>query len=75
MFMKFLKIIPVYLVKAYQYALSPYCSGCCRYTPTCSNYAIAAFNKYGLLKGAWLSFKRILKCHPFRGSSGYDPLP
>ncbi len=46
----------------------------CRFTPTCSQYAIEAISTYGILKGAVLSVKRILKCHPFH-DGGYDPLP
>ena len=46
----------------------------CRFTPTCSQYALEAFRKYGPLKGGWLSLKRILRCHPW-GGSGYDPVP
>ncbi len=72
--MKFLRKVPIVLVKFYQYVISPYWPGCCRYNPTCSNYSIAAFNKYGLFKGVWLSAKRIFRCHPF-GGKGYDPLP
>ncbi|MCI7554198.1 MAG: membrane protein insertion efficiency factor YidD [Tenericutes bacterium] len=45
----------------------------CRFTPTCSEYAKQAITKYGVLKGLFLSIKRILKCHPF-GKYGYDPL-
>ncbi len=45
----------------------------CRFTPTCSEYAKQAITKYGVLKGIFLSIKRILKCHPF-GKYGYDPL-
>lgn len=48
-------------------------AGRCRYTPTCSDYAHQAFQKYGLLKGAWLSGKRLLKCHPW-SRGGYDAL-
>lgn len=46
----------------------------CRHIPTCSNYAIEAINKYGTIKGSYLSFKRVLKCNPW-GTRGYDPLP
>ena len=69
-----MKYLGIYLVKFYQKVISPYCPGCCRYIPTCSNYAIAAFKRYGSFKGSWLALKRILRCHPW-GSSGYDPLP
>lgn len=46
----------------------------CRYTPTCSQYAIEAINKHGAIKGLWLAIKRICRCHPW-GGSGYDPVP
>lgn len=46
----------------------------CRYTPTCSQYAIEAINKHGAIKGLWLAIKRIGRCHPW-GGSGYDPVP
>ena len=47
---------------------------CCIYTPTCSQYALEALEKYGALKGSWLAIKRILRCHPF-AKGGYDPVP
>ena len=47
---------------------------CCRYTPTCSEYAMQAVEKYGAVKGGWLAAKRILRCHPFH-EGGYDPVP
>ena len=49
-------------------------TGRCRYSPTCSLYAKQAFAKHGLLKGAWLSIKRLLKCHPW-SHGGFDPVP
>lgn len=48
--------------------------GSCRYSPTCSRYAKQAFDRHGLLKGAWLSGQRLLKCHPW-SKGGYDPVP
>ena len=54
--------------------ISPLKPSCCRYTPTCSEYAIQALRKYGPFKGLWLAVKRILSCHPW-GGSGYDPVP
>ena len=66
-----LLIIPI---KIYQIIISPLLGPSCRFTPTCSQYAVAAIQKYGPFKGSWLSFKRILKCHPW-GGSGYDPVP
>ena len=66
-----LLIIPI---KIYQIIISPLLGPSCRFTPTCSQYAVEAIQKYGPFKGSWLSFKRILKCHPW-GGSGYDPVP
>ncbi len=66
--------LPVKLIRLYQVTLSPYMGRQCRYTPTCSNYALEALQKHGLLKGGWLAFKRILRCAPW-GGSGYDPVP
>lgn len=62
------------LVKFYQYCISPYTPPACRYTPTCSQYAVEALKKYGPIKGSWLTIKRLLRCHPW-GGSGYDPVP
>ncbi len=64
----------ILLVRLYQVANSPYTAASCRYTPTCSQYAIQAIRKHGPLKGTWLAIKRILRCHPW-GGSGYDPVP
>jgi putative membrane protein insertion efficiency factor len=46
----------------------------CRYAPSCSEYAIQAVRKYGAIKGSWLGFKRLMRCHPW-GGSGHDPVP
>ncbi len=62
------------LIRFYQICISPYLPNSCRYTPTCSQYALEAFRKYGPFKGFWLALKRILRCHPW-GGSGYDPVP
>ncbi|AYD47798.1 membrane protein insertion efficiency factor YidD [Arachidicoccus soli] len=64
----------IWLIKFYQLAISPMFPATCRFTPTCSQYGVEAFKKYGVLKGFWLTFKRIIRCHP-RGGSGYDPVP
>lgn len=61
-------------VKLYQWCISPLLPPSCRYTPTCSQYAVEALRKYGALKGGWLTLKRLLRCHPW-GGSGYDPVP
>ena len=70
----FLITLLIFIFKAYQFFLSPILKANCRYLPTCSEYSIIAFKKYGLVKGFYYSLKRILKCHPF-GGSGYDPVP
>ncbi|MFT4153405.1 membrane protein insertion efficiency factor YidD [Parafilimonas sp.] len=64
----------ILLIKIYQKIISPVLGPQCRFTPTCSNYALEAFKKYGVFKGGWLAIKRISKCHPW-GKSGYDPVP
>lgn len=64
----------IYLIRLYQKVLSPILGAQCRYTPTCSQYAVEALQKYGALKGSWLAFKRILSCNPF-GGHGHDPVP
>jgi putative membrane protein insertion efficiency factor len=46
----------------------------CRYTPSCSGYAITAIERYGAARGGWMALKRILRCHPW-GGQGYDPVP
>lgn len=58
----------------YRGAISPLLPRSCRFTPTCSEYAIEALRRYGPFKGAWLTFRRLLRCHPW-GGSGYDPVP
>ena len=62
------------LIWFYRHCISPLKPPSCRYTPTCSQYAVEAIKKYGPFKGGWLAFKRILRCNPF-GGSGYDPVP
>lgn len=63
-----------WLVIFYRGAISPHFPATCRYTPTCSQYALEALRKYGAVKGLWLTIKRIGRCHPW-GGSGYDPVP
>ncbi len=69
-----MRSILILLVKFYQGAISPLFPSCCRFTPTCSQYAVEALKKYGAIKGSWLAMKRICRCHPW-GGSGYDPVP
>ncbi len=62
------------IIKLYQLVISPWLGPSCRYLPTCSQYAIEVLRKYGVLKGLWLTLKRITKCHPW-GGHGPDPVP
>lgn len=73
--MKKIFVFPlVIIIKLYQFVISPLTPPSCRYSPTCSQYALGALKKYGIIKGVSLTFKRIIKCHPW-GGSGYDPIP
>ncbi|MCF0183778.1 MAG: membrane protein insertion efficiency factor YidD [Bacteroidaceae bacterium] len=58
----------------YQRCISPLTPPACRFTPTCSQYALEAIRKHGPLRGLYLAVRRILRCHPW-GGSGYDPVP
>jgi putative membrane protein insertion efficiency factor len=64
----------VLLIRFYQQFISPLFPSSCRYTPTCSHYALEALKRHGLFKGGWLALKRIASCNPW-GGSGYDPVP
>lgn len=64
----------IVLIKFYRVCISPYKPPTCRFTPTCSEYALQAFRKWGPLKGLYLTVRRLLRCHPW-GGSGYDPVP
>jgi len=64
----------VALIRAYQYLLSPWWGQSCRFTPTCSHYAVEALERHGAVAGSWLATKRILRCHPW-SPGGYDPVP
>ncbi len=68
-----MKSILIFLIKFYQLAISPIFPNSCRYTPTCSQYAIEALEKHGIFKGSWKAFKRILRCNPW-GGCGHDPV-
>ena len=61
-------------IRFYQRAVSPLVGPSCRFTPTCSEFAVGAIERYGARSGGWLALKRILWCHPF-GGQGYDPVP
>jgi putative membrane protein insertion efficiency factor len=62
------------MIRFYRAAISPLTPPACRFSPTCSRYALEAIERYGVGKGAWLTLRRILRCHPL-GGKGYDPVP
>ena len=72
--LKILSLPLIALIRFYQWVISPWLGPKCRFTPTCSQYAIEAFRKYGLFKGGWMAIRRISRCHPW-GGAGYDPPP
>ncbi len=74
--MKKILIYPlVKFINLYQILISPLLGSNCKFSPTCSNYAIEALKKYGLIKGFYLGATRILKCNPWNKNCGYDPVP
>ena len=69
--------ILIKFIKGYKFIVSPLLGQSCRYLPTCSEYSIEALNTYGLIKGLYISFKRVLSCHPIKflgGGEGFDPV-
>ena len=64
----------LWLIRFYRVSISPLHKPCCRFIPTCSQYAFEAITKYGALKGGYLALRRILRCNPFC-KGGYDPVP
>lgn len=62
------------VIRLYQLAISPLLGANCRFSPTCSQFAIEALRKYGALRGSWLAVCRVCRCHPFH-AGGYDPVP
>ena len=74
----FIRALPrrcaVFLIQCYQLVISPHFPGSCRFRPTCSEYGIIALKRFGLIKGTYLTVRRILRCRP-GGDYGYDPVP
>ncbi|WP_432474326.1 membrane protein insertion efficiency factor YidD [Amphritea sp. HPY] len=64
----------IFLVKVYQYLVSPFLGPNCRFYPTCSAYTIEAIEQHGIFKGSWLGIRRIGRCHPYN-PGGFDPVP
>ena len=67
------KTIVLSVLRGYKWAISPMLSPACRYVPTCSEYALEAVDRYGVLRGSVMAIRRVLRCHPLAGS-GYDPV-
>lgn len=65
----------IWLIYAYRYSLGLMLAPCCRFTPSCSEYALDAVHCHGPLRGSVLLLRRLLRCHPFSTSHGYDPVP
>lgn len=72
-----MKRLMLWLIDFYRKGISPLRPPCCRFIPTCSEYARQAIERYGALKGGWLALRRLLKCHPFHRQKTieYDPVP
>lgn len=68
-----MKFVLIFFLRAYKLLISPILPPSCRFTPTCSEYAMEAINKYGAMRGIYLGARRILRCHPFH-PGGYDPV-
>ena len=71
---RLLSLILILPIRFYQLSISPPFPPSCRFTPTCSQYAIEAIRRHGPFKGLWLALRRLSRCHPW-GGSGYDPVP
>ena len=72
--MKFIQTILVHIIRIYQLLHAPFFHNVCRFEPTCSNYAIEAIQVHGVVRGSWLAFRRVIKCHPFH-KGGFDFVP
>ncbi|MCL6432653.1 MAG: membrane protein insertion efficiency factor YidD [Leptolyngbyaceae cyanobacterium HOT.MB2.61] len=69
-----MKVLFIGLIQSYRVLISPLLPPSCRFQPTCSQYAMEAIDRFGVLKGSWLAVGRICRCHPFN-PGGYDPVP
>ena len=69
-----MRFVAILLIRIYQWTVSPLLGPTCRFHPSCSNYALEAFNRFGMLRGGWLTVKRLGRCHPWH-PGGFDPVP
>jgi len=69
-----MKILLIWLIRGYRMFISPLFPPSCRFQPTCSQYGIQAIERFGPIRGSWMTIRRILRCHPFH-PGGYDPVP
>ena len=72
--MNLIKTIANLFIRFYQLTFSSLVGNCCRFQPTCSEYARQSIQKYGIIKGGWLTTKRLCRCHPW-AKGGHDPVP
>lgn len=68
------RLLATSLIRCYQWTISPLLGPCCRFHPSCSQYALDAIDRFGLLRGGWLGVRRIARCHPWH-PGGFDPVP
>ncbi|MBC8028727.1 MAG: membrane protein insertion efficiency factor YidD [Pyrinomonadaceae bacterium] len=68
-----MKSVLIAFLRFYKLVISPFLPASCRFSPTCSQYAVEAINRYGALRGSWMALRRLLRCHPF-SPGGYDPV-
>ena len=69
-----MRTLAIFLIRLYQWTVSPLLGSNCRFHPSCSQYALEAIGRFGVLRGVWLAVKRIGRCHPWH-PGGYDPVP
>ncbi len=69
-----MRLVAEILIRLYQWTVSPLLGPACRFHPTCSQYALEAIRRFGVLRGGWLAVRRIGRCHPWH-PGGYDPVP
>lgn len=74
MLTRLVQFVLLLFIRAYQFAIRPLLAGSCKFIPSCSEYAVEALQRHGPWRGAWLSVRRVLRCHPW-SRGGFDPVP